>query len=219
MGYIYLELELYCQSVNNRIGMRGSILYIIGIACNILLLAYSVFLFVGIGSEWFDKEIYVTSTTARTTIFVMMAGTMALYLVNLSICRNNGRGLKSLFSYNLFINPVVSILFLQGKEIPDFKNKEWKRRMYVVGMYFNYGFILWLIALLTISIISNDLGNLMFSQTWIWILLGLPTIILYQVNMGICIKEDTFPRMLALIFGLVFYSPLYSRRILKNNWL
>ena len=94
-----------------------------------------------------------------------------------------------------------------------------KLRIYVAGMYLDYGFILWLIALLTISLISNDIGSLMFSQTWVWILLGLPTIILYQLNVGICIKEDTFPRMLALIFGLVFYSPFYSRRILKNNWL
>lgn len=94
-----------------------------------------------------------------------------------------------------------------------------KLRMYVAGMYLNYGFILWLIALLTISLISNDIGSLMFSQTWIWILLGLPTIILYQYNMAICTKEDTLPRMLALIFGLLFYSPFYSRRILKNNWL
>ncbi len=201
--------------------MKGSILYIIGIVCNILLLAYSVFLFVGLGNEWFDKELYLTSATARTAIFVMMVGTMALFFVNLRICRNryNGRGLKALYTFNIFINPIVSILFLQGKEMPDFMNKGWKRRIYVAGIYLNYSFILWLIALLTISLISNDLGNLMFSQTWIWILLGLPTIILYQINMGICIKKDTFPRMLALIFGLVFYSPLYSRRILKNNWL
>ena len=94
-----------------------------------------------------------------------------------------------------------------------------KLRMYVAGMYLNYGFILWYIVLLTTGMLSNDLGNLMFSQTWIWILLGLPTIILYQVNMGICIKKDTFPQMLALIFGLVFYSPFYSRRVLKNSWL
>lgn len=201
--------------------MKGSILYIIGIICNILLLAYSVFLFVGLGSEWFDKELYLTSATARTAIFVMMVGTMALFLVNLRICRNryNGRGLKGLYSFNIFINPIVSILFLREKGMPDFMNKEWKRRMYVAGMYLNYGFILWLIALLTISLISNNIGSLMFSQTWIWILLGLPTIILYQINFGICIKEDTFPRMLALIFGLVFYSPFYSRRIIKNNWL
>lgn len=201
--------------------MKGSILYIIGITCNILLLAYSVFLFVGLGNEWFDKELYLTSATARLAIFVMMAGTIALFLVNLRICRNryNGRGLKGLYSFNIFINPIVSILFLREKEMPDFMNKEWKRRMYVAGMYLNYGFILWLIALLTISLISNNVGSLMFSQTWIWILLGLPTIILYQINFGICIKEDTFPLMLALIFGLVFYSPFYSRRILKNNWI
>lgn len=201
--------------------MKGRILYIIGIVCNILLLAYSVFLFVGLGNEWFDKELYLTSTTARTAIFAMMAGTMALFVVNLKICRNryDGRGLKGLYSFNIFINPIASILFLRGKEMPDFMNKECKRRMYVAGMYLNYGFIIWLVVLLIISLISNDLGNIMFSQTWIWILLGLPTIILYQVNMAICIKEDTFPRMLALIFGLVFYSPFYSRRILKRNWL
>lgn len=201
--------------------MKGSILYIIGIVCNILLLAYSVFLFVGLGNEWFDKELYLTSATARTAIFVMMVGTMALFLINLRICRSryNGRGLKWLYSFNIFINPVVSVLFLRGKEMPNFMNKEWKRRMYVAGMYLNYSFLIWLVALLIISLISNDLGNLMFSQTWIWILLGLPTIILYQYNMAICIKEDTFPQMLALIFGLVFYSPSYSRRVLKNNWL
>lgn len=216
-----MGLGLYCQGINRRIRMKGSILYILGIVCNVLLLAYSVFLFVGIGSEWFDKGIYLTSTTARTAIFVMISGTMALFLVNLKICRNRhrGRGLKSLFRFNFFINPIVSIFFLQGKELPDFMNKELKRKLYKTGIYLNYGFILWFIALLVISLISNDISNLMFSQNWIWILLGLPTVILFQVNMGICIKEDTFPRMLALIFGLVFYSPFYSRRILKNNWL
>ena len=69
-----------------------------------------------------------------------------------------------------------------------------KLRMYVAGMYLNYGFILWYIVLLTTGMLSNDLGNLMFSQTWIWILLGLPTIILYQVryispNVGVNLRS------------------------------
>ena len=164
--------------------MKGSILYIIGIVCNILLLAYSVFLFVGLGNEWFDKELYLTSATARTAIFVMMVGTMALFLINLRICRSryNGRGLKWLYSFNIFINPVVSVLFLRGKEMPNFMNKEWKRRMYVAGMYLNYSFLIWLVALFIISLISNDLGNLMFSQTWIWILVIYKVLIYNKIN-------------------------------------
>ena len=120
---------------------------------------------------------------------------------------------------NIFINPIVSISYLKGVWLLNGAHNKYKLRVYKGCIYANYGFIMYFVGLIIVSLISNEAGNLLAAQNWIWFIFGVPTLYLYQENMSVCIAHDTFPRMLALIFGLIFYNPFYSKRVLKNKWI
>lgn len=201
--------------------MKNKMLYVFGIVCNVSLLAYSLFLFVGIIDGWMQAEVYLMTPSARIAIFIMMIGTMALLFANLNICKRSykGRGYSTLLAWNIFINPIVSISYLKGVWLLNDVRNKYKLRVYKGCIYANYGFIMYFVGLIIVSLISNEAGNLLAAQNWIWFIFGVPTLYLYQENMSVCIAHDTFPRMLALIFGLIFYNPFYSNRVLKNKWI
>ena len=144
-----------------------------------------------------------------------------LLFANLNICkrRYKGRGYSTLLAWNIFISPIVSISYLKGVWLLNGAHNKYKLRVYKGCIYANYGFIMYFVGLIIVSLISNEAGNLLASQNWIWFIFGVPTLYLYQENMSVCIAHDTFPRMLALIFGLIFYNPFYSNRVLKNKWI
>lgn len=208
-------------SIRKEVAMKNKTLYVFGILCNISLLAYSLFLFAGITGGWIQAEPFFTSPIARIAIFIMMLGTMTLLFANLNICkrRYKGRGYSTLLAWNLFINPIVSISYLRGVWLLNETRNKQRLRIYKGCIYANYGFIIYFAGLIIVSIISTEAGNVLAAQTWIWFIFGLPTAYLYQKNMSVCIAHDTFPRMLTLTFGLIFYNPFYSNRVLKNKWI
>ena len=95
----------------------NKLLYISAIVGNFLLLVYAVVLIVGIGGGWLDRELWLHSGVAKVAQLLLMASAMGLLFANIRISREQygGRHLSLILCGNFFVNPFLSLCFLNGK--------------------------------------------------------------------------------------------------------
>lgn len=94
-----------------------------------------------------------------------------------------------------------------------------KHKLYIIGNYFNYGLIAWFVLVIIMGIAYPSFSLRLFNSDYLFILLSIPTLIVYQYNISISLKYDTIGQSILLILGLIFYNPFYSKKVLRNNWI
>lgn len=197
--------------------MKNRMLYLIGIAGNFLLLIYAVILIVGIGGGWLDRELWLHSDVAKISQLILMASAMGLLFANIRISRNryNGKYQSLILGGNIFVNPFLSLYFLNGNA-NDIKNASTfpKRKTYLLLRNVH---IFWLVytfaAVFYTPLIVSRVGEIFYFG------LIIAVIAFIQKNISIAIRHDTPGYILLNVWLFFIYAPFYSRRVLKNNWL
>ena len=197
--------------------MKNRLLYLIGIAGNFLLLIYVVILIVGICGGWLECELWLHSDVAKIAQLLLMGSSMGLLYANIRISRNrsNGKYLLLILCGNIFVNPFLGLYFLSGKANGIKKGSAFpKRKVYLLLRNVH---IFWLIytftAVFYTPLIESQVGEIFY------IGLIIAMIIFIQKNITTAIRHDTPGYILLNVWLFFIYSPFYSRRVLKNNWL
>ena len=193
------------------------LLYISAIAGNFLLLIYAVILIIGISGGWLDRELWLHSDVAKVAQLLLMASAMGLLFANIRISREQygGRYLSLILCGNFFVNPFLSLCFLNGKADGKQTSTAFSKRN--VYLFLRNVQIFWLLytfaAVFYTPLIESKVGGIFY------ISLMIAVSIFIQQNITIAIKNDTPGYLLLNIWFCFIYAPFYSRRVLKNNWL
>ncbi len=197
--------------------MNNRIIYLIAIVGNILLLVYTAILIVGISGGWLDRELWLHSDVAKAAQLLLMALAMGLLFANIRISRTRygGRYLYLIFCGNFFVNPFLSLYFLSGKADGKQASETFpKRKVYLFLRNVQLFWLLYtLAAVFYTPLIESKVGGIFY------IALIIAVSVFIQRNIAIAIKQDTPGYILLNVWFGFFYAPIYSRRILKNNWL
>lgn len=197
--------------------MKNRMLYLISIVGNFLLLVYAVVLIIGIGGGWLDRELWLHSNVAKIAQLLLMASAMGLLFANIRISQNryNGKYQSLILGGNIFVNPFLGLYFLSGKA-DDIKKVTTfsKRRIYLYLRNVHIFWLLYTFAMLFYTpLIESRVGELFY------IGLIIAVTVFIQRNISIAIRHDTPGYILLNVWLFFIYAPLYSRRVLKNNWL
>ena len=94
-----------------------------------------------------------------------------------------------------------------------------KQKLYIIGNYFNYGLIAWFVLVIIMGIAYPSFSLRLFHLDYLFILLSIPTLIVYQYNISVSLIYDTIGQTILLTWGHIFYNPFYSKKVLRNNWI
>lgn len=197
--------------------MNNRIIYLTAIFGNFLLLVYAAVLIVGISGGWLDGKLWLHSDVAKVAQLLLMASAMGLLFTNIRISRvrYGGRYLSLILCGNFFVNPFLSLYFLSGKADDNLTSKRFSRRK--VYIFLRNVQLFWLLytlaAVFYTPLIDSKIGGIFY------IALIIAVSVFIQRNIAIAIKQDTPGYILLNVWFCFFYAPIYSRRVLKNNWL
>lgn len=197
--------------------MNNRIIYLTAIVGNFLLLVYAAVLIVGICGGWLDRELWLHSDVAKVAQLLLMASAMGLLFANIRISRvrYGGRYLSLILCGNFFVNPLLSLYFLSGKADGKQESETFPKRK--VYLFLRNVQLFWLLYTLAAAfytpLIDSKIGGIFY------IALIIAVSVFIQRNIAIAIKQDTPGYILLNVWFCFFYAPIYSHRVLKNNWL
>lgn len=202
-----MKEEFYIASV------ISNVLFIIGIICSVLYMTY----------DMTTVDQLMEPSWPLVTIIILAIASYYSYFVNIS--RTNSVRAKVintvLSTGGLVLNPFISVFRIRHSRYPDFMNnvdRPFFLRIYIMLLSINWLFYLHVCLCIVLGFNDIEFVDRLLSG-FLMAMLLIPTAILYRINYFISQEFDSVNRQLLLLWLMIFYSPLYSFRVLRKKFL
>lgn len=197
-------------------------LYIAGTVINLATIVYLIVITIKQICFNYNGDI-IYNPIVLGILSIGFAVSMIMYLVN--ICNNlNSPYLQVLYIGFVLVNPIISIMLLKNKfsivkvSKPYRVVKRWWYYSYMLSNGCNVLFLMWLSVILVFCILTTEPPEWLVPKE---IVTGLVMCSMwaYQCNCGISEKHESFIKHLLVVCGMMFYSPFYTLKVLRNHWI